>query len=38
MLVGGKAYATRAIGRSVGAELVSGDVRELPERIGAALT
>jgi methanogenic corrinoid protein MtbC1 len=37
-VVGGQAYATRAIGRSVGATLVAGDVRELPERIGSALS
>jgi methanogenic corrinoid protein MtbC1 len=37
-VVGGQAYATRAIARSVGAELVGDDVRELPERIGASLS
>ncbi len=37
-VVGGQAYTTRAIGRSIGAALVAGDVRELPQRIGSALS
>jgi methanogenic corrinoid protein MtbC1 len=37
-VVGGQAYATRAIGRSVGAALFAADVRELPERLHIALS
>jgi methanogenic corrinoid protein MtbC1 len=37
-VVGGQAYATRAIGRRVGAAIVSGDARELPEQLDAALS
>jgi methanogenic corrinoid protein MtbC1 len=37
-VVGGQAYATRAIGRAVGAAIVAGEVRRLPERLEAALS
>jgi methanogenic corrinoid protein MtbC1 len=36
-VVGGQAYASRAIGRSVGAGMVAGDARELPGRLDTAL-